>query len=138
MSVQCTGQGAAATIDLVQFSLRASRAAVVAAQVRAAPANTHPSDVIDVETLAGVVPMRLATTPKRVLLSLPGVQGADLVVGLESAADLVRMPHAAIHPLPALLAARNQLKGLRALGWQQNAQDDPVVLLFDWHSGPSV
>lgn len=136
MSEQCTDSGATAALDLVQFSLYGSRAGVVAAQVQPVHANTYPGDVVAVETLAGLVPVRTTTSARRVLLSLTGVRGADLVVDVEKMADLVRMPHAEIHPLPSLLAARNQLKGLRALGWQPDAQDDPLVLLFDWHREP--
>ncbi len=136
MSEQSTDSGATAAIDLVQFSLRGSRAGVVAAQVQPVHANTHPGDVVAVETLAGLTPARTTTSARRVLLRLSAVQGADLVVALERTADLVRMPHCAIHPLPPLLAARNLLTGLRALGWRPDAQDDPVVLLFDWHRAP--
>ena len=122
------------SIELVQFSLLGRWAGVAAAQVAPVRSDADPSGVVAVETLAGLEPAQTPEAAKRVLLNVQAGdgQGAGVVVGVETTADLVRMPCAAVHPLPALLGARHHLKGLRALGWMDDGRDDPLVLLFDW------
>lgn len=136
MSGHGSDQEIASVIELVHFSLQGSRAGIPAAQVLPVRSETSQKDVVAVEALVGLVRVQNGMDSKRVLLNLKTGQGTSLIVGVEATADLVRMPSAAIHPLPKLLAARSQLTGLRALGWQQeDSGTDPLVLLFDWCTG---
>lgn len=127
-----TALGEDESIELVLFSMLGRWAGLVAGQVAPLHSDASHSGAVAVETLAGMSHAQTMAPAKRVLLNVQRGSGAGVDVSVNATAALVRIPIAAVHPLPLLLRARHQLNGLRALGWIDDGRDDPLVLLFDW------
>jgi hypothetical protein len=71
-----------------------------------------------------------AVLPQWLGLQRPG-KPCDQEILVEGPVELLRLPVSAIHPLPALLAARTRLPGLRALVLPDQANGSGLALLLD-------
>ncbi len=119
------------TLDLVLFSAGGWRVGLEARWVGASRVAPAPATGCEMETLLGFSsPASTTSAAPRQYLQLKRLAGRqDVLVG--SPVELVSLPASAVHPLPALLAARTGLRGLRAIALQGNPGDQAVVLLFD-------
>lgn len=88
---------------------------------RVAASRATPSHAPDTpgKTLAACCGLPDSSTPPSqwLLLRTETSDAAPCEVGITGSVELRPIPIASIHPLPALLAARSQLPGLRALAW---------------------
>ena len=116
----------ATAIDVVLFSIGQWRMGVEAQQVRAShsAAQTLPS-THDVVLLSSLLGLPTASAPVQLLQIKQATK--DHAVQVNSPVDITSIPAQAIHPLPALLAARTQLPGLRALALDKHG----LTLLLD-------
>lgn len=117
-------------LDLVYFRWGDLHLAVQANQVQGLASAAG----LDVPTIGDVLGLpaadgRPAAGPRR-LLRLAWAAGVlDLCV--QEPVVQVRLPPAAIHPLPLMLAARLRLSGIRALGERPDLGDRPLIMILD-------
>jgi len=101
-------------LDLVSFMAGGHRFAVEATQVRTQLNDAYPG-ALTAEALLGMEPDPYGGCGfQRVLMMKQA--GADVAVLVTEPVLLHHLPLAAIHPVPALMAASTSLVGMRALG----------------------
>lgn len=119
---------APATLKVVSFMAGRHRCAVEAAQVRTqSPAGA--AQPIPVEQLLGLPDSETQNPAHRSILLMKHPAG-DYAVAVCAPVELHSLKIAAIHPLPALIAARCKLAGLRGLAMGEEG----VTLLVDLRS----
>jgi len=111
------------TLDVVLFGFGACRLGVEARQIRASRPVLTTEGHVAIETLLGL-PVPSPTRP-HLLTVKQADRDRDLLIG--TPVEMVGLAVETIHPLPPLLAARTQLRGLRALA----VAEGRVTLLFD-------
>ncbi|MBY0453548.1 MAG: hypothetical protein K2Q11_01525 [Burkholderiaceae bacterium] len=126
------------TLEVVFFSLAGWRLGLQAQQVRAARGVVPHTDCtaqLEATTALLGFPAHAhpPTAPQWLVLQRAGQEHEMLVDG---PVELVALPVAAIHPLPPLLAARTQLRGLRALVLPDDPSHPNMALLFDATAWP--
>ena len=121
-------------LDVVLFTAGGWRVGLEARQVRGSRPAPSATAAADVASLLGLPPVG-ETSPACQCLALkplPQQRNGDREIQVEGPVDLVSLPASVIHPLPALLAARTRLPGLRALAFPaEPAGVDRLILLFD-------
>lgn len=112
-------------LDVVLFGFGDRRLGVEARQVRASRPAPCGEGHTRIETLLGLdSPAEPAGQPH--LLTIRRAEGdRDVLVG--NPVEMASLPVETIHPLPAFVAARTRLHGLRALAMA----DGQMTLLFD-------
>ena len=121
-------------LELVFFSVAGWRIGLEARLVcsarpaTAADLAAHQGEVAALLNLPAKPPS--AVLPQWLGLKRPG-QLCDQEILVEGPVELLRLPVSAIHPLPALLAARTRLHSLRALVLPDKASGSGFALLLD-------
>lgn len=115
------------TLDVVLFSAGGYRAGFEAREVRASRPAPAAATGSDVETLLGMEPSTGIAARQHLLLKHADGD-REILVG--APVDLVSLSVGNIHPLPPLLAARCQLKNLRALAIASDNGAETLILLF--------
>ncbi len=121
-------EGEGLTLNVVCFRCGGRTVAIEACHVRGAS-----SDGVGRATAAIEALLCEATVPTglRQYLSVQALQGGAVVaLSVAAPVELALLQVANIHPLPPLMAARCQLRGLRALAWP-GALDQPPWLVLD-------
>ncbi len=122
-------------LDLVLFSAGAWMVGIEAAQVAGAwPATSAmASNCATACALIGLptAPQDAPQEGKRTGMHLLSLKHPEQDVVVNLPVEFVSVPFRQIHPLPALLAARTRLRGLRAVILPADASDQHVALLFD-------
>ncbi len=120
-------------LAVVLFSAGGWRVGIEARQVRSSrPASeSGPSGELAAALgLPAVAGSPLGSPLNRQFLTLKRPE-QDKEILVDAPVDLLKLPVAAIHPLPPLLAARTHLRGLRALAIRSDADEEALTLLFD-------
>jgi hypothetical protein len=130
-------------LTVVLFNVGSCCAAVEASQIRA----TRPMPAAQADGFMHDIDHTIAYITAQETLNFPGATGFDLAnaptqllfikqaqhdhaMQVNTPIEIINLPANAIHPLPPLLAARCQLRGLRALALH-NAQLIPLFNLVD-------
>lgn len=113
-------------LSIVSFLAGGYRCAVEAAQVRAQVHENPNTTALAVEQLLGLAVDLYGEIGFHSILLIKNGDG-EVAVRVLDPVQLQQLPQAAIHPLPELIAARNQLCGLRALAMMPQG----LVLLVD-------
>jgi len=120
-------QAVVAALDIVVFTAGGYRIGVEASQVRASHPMPPEGGATPTEFLLGLH-AAAATGGEQVLVVKHA--GADREVVVQGPVELHSVAATAIHPLPPLVAARTQLRGLRALALERQR----LTLLVDLRS----
>ena len=127
--------GADERLDLVLFSAGGWTVGIEAAQVSGAWPSTSAMarNCATVSALIGLpsAPQHAPQEGKRTGMHLLSLKHPEQDVVVNLPVEFVSMPFQQIHPLPALLAARTRLRGLRAVVLPADASGQHVALLFD-------
>ena len=113
------------TLDFVVFSAGNWRVGFEARLIRGSSPAPENAAVGEIEATLGLTPIALKTPSQYLQIKRPE---GDRTILVGCPVELVSLPVSAIHPLPALLAARTSLRGLR--GFAMPAKGD-IFLLFD-------
>ena len=113
------------TLDFVVFSAGDWRVGLEARLIRGSSPAPENAAVGEIEAALGLPPTALKTPGQYLQIKRPGV---DKTIRVGDPVELVSLPVSAIHPLPALLAARTSLRGLRGLAMPA---EGGIFLLFD-------
>lgn len=117
---------APANLAVVSFLAGGYRCAVEAAQVRAQLPQDPDKPALEVEQLLGLAVDLYGEIGFHSTLLIK-TQDGEVAVSVMDPVQLQQLPQTTIHPLPELIAARNQLTGLRALALGPQG----LVLLVD-------
>lgn len=115
-------------LDVVRFRCGSWSLAIEARHVRGASSAPPADAAVAIEALLGWPPAPAG--PRQCLSLRPPQAGTARAVAVDGPVELLPLAAAHIHALPPLLAARCQLRGLRALAWT-GALDQPPLLLLD-------
>lgn len=114
-------------LDVVRFRCGTWSLAIEARHVRGASSAPAASAAVAIEALLGWPPAPAG--PRHCLSVRPPQAGTARAVAVDGPVELLPLAAAHIHALPPLLAARCQLRGLRALAWTGPLNQPPLLLL---------